>query len=110
MSPLWFLRYAYFLQALNDTKLQVKNASINLESYVAECQNLKDRDQLDKILFTLAPNDQAVTTTQNDTSECSLQGEFNAGGWCAYGICLMEQLPDEMLEHVIVLTTIFVRW
>ena len=110
MPPLWFLRYAYFVQSVKDSKLQAKHASINLESYINECWDLKEKNQVDLMEFELGPSDQALSTIEINNGECDRKLEMNAGDWCASGICLMNQMPDEMLEQVIVLSAICVRW
>jgi hypothetical protein len=110
MPPLWFLRYAYFVQSVKDSKLQAKHANMNLESYVSACWDLKEKQQLHLMEFELGPIDQAISTIEINTGQCDRNEEMNAGDWCAYGICLMKQMPDEMLEQVVVLSTICLRW
>jgi hypothetical protein len=110
MPPLWFLRYAYFVQSVKNSKLQAKYAHNNLESYVSECWDLKEKRQIHSMEFQLGPSEQAKSTIKINSGECERQEEMNAGDWCAYGICLMEQMPDEMLEQVVVLSAICVRW
>ena len=110
IPPLWCLRYVYFVQSAKDSKIQARNANINLESYVTECWNLKGRNQLDKLSFELGPAYQAISTVDVNASECDRREAVAAGDWCAYGICRLKQMPDDVLEQVVVLSTIFVRW
>ena len=110
IPPLWCLRYVYFVQSAKDSKIQARNANINLESYVMECWNLKGRNQLDTMGFELGPADQAMSTVDANASECDRREALDAGDWCAYGICRLKQMPDDVLEQVVVLSTIFVRW
>lgn len=110
MPPLWFSRYGYFIQSVKNSKVQAKHANINLESYVSECWTLTEKKQLDRIEFRRGPSEQALSTISKNNSECDQKDAMNAGSWCAYGICLMKQMPDEMLEQVVVLSTICVRW
>ncbi len=109
MPPLWFLRYTYFVKSVKDSKLQAKHADINLESYVNECWDLKEKKQIHSIDFIVS-NDQARSTIKINNGECERNEEIEVGDWCAYGICLMEQMPDEMLEQVVVLSAICFRW
>ena len=111
MPPLWISRYGYFIQSVKNLKVQAKHANTNLESYISECWDLTERKELDFIEFrrTESP-EQALSTINKNISECNQKDEMNAGSWCAYGICLMKQMPDEMLEQVVVLSTICVRW
>jgi hypothetical protein len=110
MPPLWFLRYVYFVQSVKDLKVQAKQANINLESYVSECWNLKEKKQLHLMEFELGPTDQAVSTVEINNDECNRNENSTHENWCAYGICLMKQMPDEMLEQVVVLSAICFRW
>ncbi|CAF3922139.1 unnamed protein product, partial [Rotaria magnacalcarata] len=111
MPPLWISRYGYFIQSVKNLKVQAKHANINLESYVSECWDLKERKELDFIEFRRTESlEQALSTINKNISECNQKDEMNAGSWCSYGICLMKQMPDEMLEQVVVLSTICVRW
>ncbi|UJR22628.1 hypothetical protein I4U23_025669 [Adineta vaga] len=110
MPPLWFLRYAYFVQSIKENKLQARQAEINLESYVSKCWHLKERKQLHLMKFQKSPIDQAISTIGITNSTCDLEEDMNSNDWCMYGLCLMKQMPDEMLEQVIVLTTICLRW
>jgi hypothetical protein len=110
MPPLWFLRYAYFVQSVKNSKLQAKYAHNNLESYVSECWDLKEKKHSKLMEFKLTSADQAISTIGINNSECDRKEDMNAGDWCAYGICLMKQMPDEMLEQVVVLSAICVRW
>ncbi|CAF3398182.1 unnamed protein product [Rotaria sp. Silwood2] len=110
MPPLWFLRYAYFIQSIKDSKIQAKHANINLESYVSECWDLTEKNQLHLMEFQQGLFEEAISTIDKNDGECYQKEEMNAGSWCAYGICLMKQMPDEMLEQVVVLSTICVRW
>ena len=112
MPPLWFLRYAYFVQAVKDSKLEAKIASSNLESYVEECWQLKDQRSLDRIQIQTAPIDQATSIVHDHYQQqrCSRTKMRGHNDWCAEGICWMEQMPSEMLEQVIVMSTICLRW
>src|ERR1700722_17443406 len=110
MPPLWFLRYAYFVQSVKDFKVQAKQANINLESYVSECWKIKERKEFHSMEFQLVPMDQAKSTVEINNDECNQNEKNNAGDWCIYGICLMKQMPDEMLEQVVVLSAICFRW
>ncbi len=110
MPPLWFLRYAYFVKFIKDSKLQAKHANINLESYVSECWDLTEKSKLYSIDFQKGLPEEAVSTVEKLSQECSENEAKNDEDWCAYGICLMKQMPDEMLEQVFVLSTICVRW
>ena len=110
MPPLWFLRYAYFVQSVGYSRLQAQQANINLESYVSECWNLKEKNQLDLIVFQLGPSKHALSTVEGKTDECNSKNEMKSGDWCTYGICLSKQMPDDMLEQVIVLSAICFRW
>jgi len=110
MPPLWFLRYAYFVKSVKDSKVEAKRANINLESYVTECWNLKERKQLYLIEFEQGSINQTISTIEINNDECNQNEQINTSDWCIYGICLMKQMPDEMLEQVIVLSTICFRW
>ncbi|CAF3317355.1 unnamed protein product [Rotaria socialis] len=111
MPPLWISRYGYFIQSVKNLKVQAKHANTNLESYVSECWDLKEKKELDFIEFRRTESlEQALSTINKNISECNQKDEMNAGSWCSYGICLMKQMPDEMLEQVVVLSTICVRW
>lgn len=110
MPPLWFLRYAYFLQAVKDSKLEAKIASSHLESYVTECWKLKDEQSLDHIQLTQGPMETAISTLDEHPSRCPTADLNRRNDWCAQGICWMEEMPDDMLEQVIVLSTICLRW
>ncbi|CAF1302337.1 unnamed protein product [Adineta steineri] len=110
MPPLWVLRYAYFVQSVKDSKLQAKHANLNLESYVSKCWDLKEKQQLHLMEFEIVSMNQAKSTIEINNSTCDRIEEINADDWCVYGICLMKQMPDEMLEQVVVLATICLRW
>jgi len=110
MPPLWFLRYVYFIQSVKDSKLQAKQANINLESYVSECWNLKERRQLYLMEFEQGLINQTISTIEINNNECYQNEKISIGNWCTYGICLMKQMPDEMLEQVVVLSAICFRW
>lgn len=107
MPPLWVLRYAYFIQSVKDSRVQTRQASVNLESYVSECWELKDRKQFNLMEYEFEPMDQTVSTIEINNNECHRN---NPSDYCAYGICLMKEMPDEMLEQVVVLSTICFRW
>ncbi|CAF0835786.1 unnamed protein product [Adineta ricciae] len=107
MPPLWFLRYAYFIQSVKDDKLQASQAEMNLESYVKTCWHLKEKKQLHLMEFQYAPINQTFSTIQAINSTCDQEENMD---WCADGRCLMKQMPDEVLEQVIVLSSICFRW
>lgn len=110
MPPLWFLRYAYFIQSVEDSRVQTRQASVNLESYVSECWELKDRKQFNTMEYEFEPKDQAISTIEINDNECQRNKRINTSDYCGYGICLMKEMPDEMLEQVVVLSTICFRW
>ena len=58
----------------------------------------------------LAPVDQAISTLDGAEGNCDQNETMQTGDWCAYGTCLLKQMPDEVLEQVVVLSTICVRW
>jgi hypothetical protein len=110
MPPLWFLRYAYFIQSVKDSRVQTRQASVNLESYVSECWELKDRKQFNLMKFEFESMDHAVSMIEINENECQRNKKSNTSDYCAYGICLMKEMPDEMLEQVVVLSAICFRW
>lgn len=110
MPPLWFLRYVYFLESVKDSKVQAKQANINLESYVSECWNLKEKRQILSMEFQQETINQSISTIEIHNHECYLNEEIIDNDWCMYGICLMKQMSDEMLEQVVVLSAICFRW
>jgi hypothetical protein len=111
IPPLWFLRHAYFVRAAKDSKLQAKTATRNLQSYVHECWDLKEKQLLDSVEMHLAPADRMISTVGSRQDNCEQQNEtMLAEDWCTYGVCLLKQMPDDVLEQVVVLSTICVRW
>lgn len=106
MPPLWFLRYAFFLQSVKNSRVQTKQANRNLQSYVDECWNLKDRKQFDLMQFESIAINRTVSSIAIDPNECSGM----ESDWCRRGICWMKEMPEEMLEQIVVLSTICFRW
>ena len=110
MPPLWFLRYAYFIQSVNDSRVQTREASANLDSYVSECWDLKDRNQVNLMKYEFESMNQTVPMIEINENECQRIKRSNMSDYCGYGICLMKEMPDEMLEQMVVLSTICFRW
>ena len=107
MPPLWFLRYAYFIQSVNNSRVQTKQANRNLDSYVDSCWNLKDRKQFHLMEFGFIASNETRSMIAIDQRECLVEETEN---WCRRGICLMKEMPDEMLEQIVVLSAICFRW
>lgn len=110
IPPLWFLRHAYFVRAAKDSKLQAKTATRNLQSYVHECWDLKEKHLLESVELRLVPVDRAISTIHLTEENCDKNETRQTEDWCTYGVCLLKQMPDEVLEQVVVLSTICVRW
>lgn len=112
MPPLWLLRYIYFIESVKDFKLQAKQANINLNSYVNECWKLKEQRQLITMEFQQELDNQTISIIElnTDKNQCYENKKMNKKNWCMDGICLMKQMPDEMLEQIVVLSAICFRW
>jgi hypothetical protein len=107
MPPLWLLRYAYFVRSANDSRLQAKSATNNLDSYVKECWDLKRNDKLDQLELDFTPYEQAIDPMVSTRRQC--QHRY-VNDWTSHGMCAIEQMPNGMLEQLVVLSTICIRW